>query len=393
VRRLLGALAAALVAAVVPLGAGADDSPFEIDVIAPLTGADAYAGREVQTAFSGLEAYVNRTGRVRGRPVKFVIQDDESSPITSTQLLGVRMTEGVAAIAGTAPVASCLADAAYIQPNGPVLYCFADVVAPPAGGYLFSAGPAPSDQLLAFARYLRTRGWSRIGFIATLDPAGQNAERSLDAVLSLPENRGLAVSSRQHFSPADGAVEAQIGAIKASDAQVLVVWATGVPFATVLRGAHDGGLDLPTIAPGSNAIPALLAQGTAVLPRELLLGGNASQALNQVTDRSQQTEIRAYLGAMATLHATPDTVQTLAWDAGWLIVNAYRQIGLNATAEQVRGYLANLRGLAGVGGTYDFRAAPQRGLGADDVYVVRWDPVQAGFVAVSRGGGRSLFAR
>ena len=49
------------------------------------------------------------------------------------------------------------------------------------------------------------------------------------------------------------------------------------------------------------------------------------------------------------------------------MIDAYRRLGTDATAEQVRNYLLGLRGWAGIDGVYDFtdREHANRGLGSE----------------------------
>ena len=70
-----------------------------------------------------------------------------------------------------------------------------------------------------------------------------------------------------------------------------------------------------------------------------------------------------------------------------LAVSALRKLGPNATAAQVRDYLANLQGFAGINGIYDFKKIPQRGVSETSVYVTRWNPAEKRWVVVSEPGG------
>jgi hypothetical protein len=50
----------------------------------------------------------------------------------------------------------------------------------------------------------------------------------------------------------------------------------------------------------------------------------------------------------------------------------------------------NLRGWTGADGPYDFRTNPQRGVGENNVVMVRWDAQRGVGVGVSRLGGAPL---
>ena len=73
-----------------------------------------------------------------------------------------------------------------------------------------------------------------------------------------------------------------------------------------------------------------------------------------------------------------------------VVVDALRKIGPNATADQLRSYLVNLQGYAGISGVHDFPKAPQRGLGANDAVVTRWEPAKGTWVPLSKRGGEPV---
>jgi len=62
-----------------------------------------------------------------------------------------------------------------------------------------------------------------------------------------------------------------------------------------------------------------------------------------------------------------------------------RKLGGDATAAKIHDYLVDLRGWVGVNGTYDFRANPQRGLGQNNVIMVKF--TNGTNVVVSKFGG------
>jgi len=74
------------------------------------------------------------------------------------------------------------------------------------------------------------------------------------------------------------------------------------------------------------------------------------------------------------------------------VIQAWRQNvrHSDASAAKLRAYLVNLRGWVGANGPYDFRAAPQRGIGERNVVMVRWDAQRGAGAAVSKFGGAQL---
>jgi len=76
---------------------------------------------------------------------------------------------------------------------------------------------------------------------------------------------------------------------------------------------------------------------------------------------------------MAAKNIPVDCQQSLAWDPALILTTALKHVGTNATPEKLRSYLAGMRGVAGVNGTYDFKRVPQRGIDNENVVIVRWN--------------------
>ena len=132
-------LAATMFASTAPAPAPAAD-PYEIDGILPLTGNIAFVGQTELQAIKALEAYVNRTGGINGRPITFNILDDGNDPKTSVLLTQNLIAKNVPVIFGPSSPQSCAAVLPLVK-NGPVQYCIAQAGSPPAGSYQFYAHP------------------------------------------------------------------------------------------------------------------------------------------------------------------------------------------------------------------------------------------------------------
>ena len=80
--------------------------PYEIPVILSLTGLYAFIGKGSQVGLEGVEQVANAAGGVNGRQIKFVFQDDGSSPQTSLQLANALTAKGTPFILGPSSTAS-----------------------------------------------------------------------------------------------------------------------------------------------------------------------------------------------------------------------------------------------------------------------------------------------
>jgi branched-chain amino acid transport system substrate-binding protein len=389
-RRAVAAVAGIVVLLASPLASRAADE-VDINVILPLTGPAAFLGKAGAESLQLVEKSVNASGGIRGRPVKFVVVDDQTNPQLSVQLGNAIFAKNPGIVLGPSMVSGCNALYPLVKSGGPVVYCLSPGMHPDDGSYMFSSNISTAQYMTAVLRFLRGKGWRRIAVITSSDGTGQDADRVIDGALAEPANSGgVTVVDREHFNTIDVSTSAQMAHIKASTAQAAIFWTNGTPLGTLLRDAYQANLGLPIVTSGGNMNADQLSGYASFVPSELYLmspawGDNAHLAPGTVRTASD-----AYLAAFRAAGYRPDQSASDVWDAATLAVEALRKFGPDASAEQIRTYIAGLRNRAGVNGLYDYTKIPQRGIGIDWVVIVRWDPDHHAFVGASKPGGIPL---
>ena len=384
-----GAGAVALMAMLVATPARAAE-PYEINVILPLTGPAAFLGKGEETSLQLAEKAMNASGGIHGQPVKFVIQDDGTSPQTGVQLANEVIAKKPAVLLGSSLVAICRAMGP-LMADGPVNYCFSPGVHPEPGSYVFTASVSTLDLAHSLLRYYRLRGWKKLALMFSSDATGQDAENGIKSVLANADFKDVQVVDTEHFNTTDLSVTAQIAHIKASGAQAMVAWTTGSPIATIFRGIQQEGLDIPVATTDGNMTYAQMTQYKDFLPKQLYIP--AAQWVVSDPDLlapALRKPHEVFYKSFEAAGVKPDIASELAWDAGWIVVDSLRQLGPNATAKQLRDHMTKLRGFAGVNGVYDFTKTPQRGLDVGDSVVTRWSPDKATWEVVSKPAGVPL---
>jgi len=390
-RLFRAALATAVATLTLTASAAFAADPVEVDVLLPMTGFGGFIGKGASEGLTAAETVVNKSGGIGGRPIKFLIHDDESNPQVAVQLASDIIARKKAVFIGAAFASQCNAISPLVKDGGTVVYCLTPGVQPPVGSYVFSIDPANMDaQLPACVRYFRQRGITRVAMIASTDASGQDGERAIVGAFALPENAGAAIVDREHFSITDISVAAQMASIKASNAQVLIAITSGTPFATVLRDAQTSGINLPVLTTNANMTFAQMAQYAQILPTELYFPGFASVTPTQIVDPRLRASVQEYDRTLTAQGAKPEYMQSTSYDPALIIASALRKLGPTASASAIREYIAQLRGFPAATGIYDFQTYPQRGLGQSSVIVVRWDRAKSGWVAVSKPGGAPL---
>jgi branched-chain amino acid transport system substrate-binding protein len=369
--------------------ASAATEPYEINVILSLTGGAAFLGKQEQQSLEILSRVVNKDGGIAGRPVKFTIFDDQSTPQLAVQLMQGIITKKAPVVLGASLLGPCAAMNPLAEQAGPVVYCLSPGIEPKANGYLFSASASAIDDTMSIARFLRSKGWTRVALIVPTDATGQVFDEAFGRTLTLPENRAIVVVDHQHFANADLTVASQAAHAKAANPQAIIAWGTGAPFGTVIRAINDVGWDGPVIGGVGNMIYAQLAQYASFMPKEMYFSGRRS-ATEAARPGPVLESQRAYFGAFAATGNRPDFANGLPWDPAMIVIDALRHLGPNATAPQIRDYILALHSWAGINGMYDFRDGRQRGIGINAVVIDRWDAKANRFTIASAPGGDVL---
>jgi branched-chain amino acid transport system substrate-binding protein len=389
-RRVIAGVTAALLLTQIPLSANSASQPYEIYAFTALTGSFAFIGSEEAKSLSAIEDVVNKNGGIKGRPIKFVIQDDQSNPQISAQLMGQAIAANASLVIGGGIVSTCNSAGALVREKGPVLYCLSAGVHPPSGSYVYSAGFSSADQIMVAVRYFRERGLRNIALITTTDATGQDADRTIDSILALPENRAVKAVAREHFAITDLNIAAQTARIKAAGATAVIAWVTGNPLGTVLHGFRDAGLDVPIVATAGNASYPVMHAFGSVLPSQMLFPGLFSLAPESAPNAQIAKAITQFQDEFKSLDIRPDGGYAITWDAAFIALAALQKDGDTATATQIRDYINGVRGWDGIIGRFDYHAYPQRGLGPESIPMLRWNATTSNFEAVSKAGGTPL---
>ena len=369
----------------------AEDS-VQFDVVVPLTGGGAFLGETQKQNIEQTEKVINREGGLHGKPVHFVYHDDQTSPQIGVQLTTEILANHPPVVFGSTISGICNAMTPLMQ-KGPVHYCFSPSVRPVEGGYEFTSQIASRDQQRALLRYFRAKGWTRIALITTTDASGQDADKSFNDLVKLPDYGDIKLVEDTYFNASDVSITAQVARIQAAKPQAIISWATAAAGATVFRALVQAGLDLPVAASGSNMTYGQMTEYAGFLPKQLYFGVSAWAAHgNPAIDLPPQVleEQNKFFAVMKEAGLHPDASSDIGWDTERIVVAALNKLPPGADAAQLHDYLVHLQGYHGIDGIYDFVKVPQRGLDVSNAIVVRWDAGAKDWMPVSKLTGVPL---
>jgi branched-chain amino acid transport system substrate-binding protein len=360
--------------------------PLEIPVLLPMTGVAAFFGQDEAASLGALERLTNEHGGIKGRTVKFVVQDDQSNPSLAVQYVNALIARKVPIVLGPSFTAECLAVAPLIK-TGPVQYCISPGIIPSPGGYTYSAGIAGADYVTLYLRYFRAKHFNKVALITSTDASGQAFEGPFDQFMARDEFKSLRLVDREHFNVSDLSVDAQMARIKAADPDVVIEWTAGTAFATLLRGTQNVGLDVPIAGGSGNMTYTQMKQYAAFLPKQLLFSTMSVTTRGGIGPGPVHDAQTVYFDALKAAGVQADFQTAIIWDPASLIIEAYRALGTDATADGIQRYLQHLHGWTGITGVYDFRDGSQRGVGVGAGVVARWDDREKDFIALTKLGG------
>lgn len=375
------AIVAGLLAGSTPARAA---DPFVIESIFPLSGNGAFLGKAEAQTFTVMETLINRSGGINGQPVHFNVQDDASSPQVGVQLMTALTAKHVPFVFGSALVAVC--NAMFPVSKDLLMYCFSTGYHPPDGSLSFSGPVSTVDQITSGIRYLSQRGLKRIAIITSNDATGTDADHIIDSILAQPEFSSVTIASRQHFGVTDVSVSAQISQIAASGAQALVGWTTGNSLGTILHGYQDAGMKIAFVGGSGNLSYAEMKAYATLMPPDCSFPGAPALDPRSLPAGPTRRAAEEFQTAFLAAGQHPDISSGYGYDQVMMVTNAFRKLGTNATAVQLRNYIVSTH-YNGINGVYDFTAHPGQGLGSNGVVMLHFNAAKDGFDAVSGLGG------
>jgi len=354
------------------------------------TGQGAFVGTGQTTAIRAAEKFINRTGGIHGRPVRFIVQDDQTNPQLAVQIFNDMVSKKVPVILGPGFSAPCYAVWPLVK-DQIVNYCLAPSIHPDPGSYAFSASVSTKDLALAGIRFFHMKGWKKVAVLDTTDATGQDGDNIIKENLALPEFKDMEIVDFEHFAPADVGINAQLARIKASGAQAIITWVTGTPFGTVCRGITDSAIEIPVFTNAGNVSYAQMAQYKAFLPKNMYFTALRFMGNTSAEPASVRKVQADFFAAMQDVGVPkPDTLNAVPWDAILVVVDALRHLPENPTPKQIHDYIEKVKGVPGINGFLDFTNGSQRGVDASAAIIVRFDVANTAWIPVSKPGGLPL---
>lgn len=336
--------------------------PIKVGVILPISGQFAPMGGPMNNAAQLVQDTINASGGIAGRPLQFVVNDDEGNQAKSLQLTDKLISQDkVVAIIGPIPTANAQADTEIAEKaKVPMLYTNPTLAIWQGKSYIFQINHDDAKQAEALLTYVeKTLQKKNIAILYDANPYGTlGSQVAADAA----KKRGIQVTAAEKYATTDTDVTPQLTKIKNSGAEALVLW--GVPPVPSLatKQLRQLGSTIPVL--GSDAIFS---------PAFISLAGDASEGVLSVTalntDNPNPVQARLVTPYTAKFGAVPTVHASFVWDGAYLLKAAIEKSGGKTDGDSIVQGLAANPTFVGVMGARNYTAQDHNGLNADSLTI------------------------
>jgi branched-chain amino acid transport system substrate-binding protein len=252
---LILALAGPTRAAGVPKG-----EPVRIGTILSITGPASFVGARQLEVFTSLIDDINARGGIKGRPVQFLYEDDQSV-LTNTVIAATKLIrdKGVLAVVGTSTPDAALAIVPICEQQN-VVFINSGPANIPFKKWIFSVGPG--DGILGTA--LTSFGVKGLGAkrIAILHDASSYGMFGMKVITEkLREYPNTSVVAQESIEGQDTNAIPQLTNIKSAKPDLMILWVNAMQAGVIAKNYNQLAVDIPVLTSSSVTIPQFVAAG------------------------------------------------------------------------------------------------------------------------------------
>jgi branched-chain amino acid transport system substrate-binding protein len=326
-RLLLGASAAALLAAVAPAGAEpAKGEPIYLGVSGPLTGPNAQYGAQWKMGFDLALDEINGNGGIKGRPLAYVFEDTQSDPRQSVAVAQKFVADPkiVAELGDFASPASMAASPIYQKAK---LVQFGFTNSHPdftkGGDYMWSNSVSQADeQPLSAAYAVKRLGLKRIAVLHLNTDWGRTSK---DIFIKAAKEMGAEIVATEGYLPDEKDFRSTLVRVRDAKPDGLMLISYYSDAALIARQVKQAGIKLPMVAASSVYSPKLIE-----------LGGDAVEGMytaSRYFPDDPRPNVRDFVTKFKAKYSKePDAFNAYAYDTMILMAQVMREFGTDRKA-------------------------------------------------------------
>lgn len=352
--------------------AGPTGEPIVVGAVVSATGAAAPLGEPERATLQMMEKQVNEAGGVLGRPLKIIIEDDQSNPkeaVTATQKL-IQQDKVVAIIGSSISPSTLAMKPITAQAKIPQLAMAAAnaITDEPPIDWIWRTPPKDALAVAKALKYISEN--LKVTKIAVLHDENAFGSSGAAEIEKTAKDWGLEVVGKESYKTDETDLTTQLNKLKGANPEVLVVWGTNPGPAVAVKNMKQLGWDIPYV--GSHGIAN---------KKFIELAGDAAEGVvfpagkllipSSITDPQQKAIVDQFVAAyQAAVGQLPPTFAGHAFDALGLLLKAI-DTAQSTEPEAIQKALNETTGFAGPDGVYNYSPTNHDGLSVDDMIVVK----------------------
>jgi branched-chain amino acid transport system substrate-binding protein len=318
---------------------------IKLGFIPDITGPASSLGVPERDTALMLQADIDAKGGIKGRPVKLVIYDGESTE-TKTLLAAKKAIEEdrVATLICCSQSGTSLAIKSTVQAaKVPMVSMAASVkIVEPVKDSFWVFKTPQSDVLIAgvLVDYLVSKKITRVAWMNVDNAFGDSGRLEFDW---LAKKAGLTIVANERFGDKDVDMTTQLTKVKASDAQALVVWAIPPAASVVTKNANELGLKIPLFQSHGVGNKRFLDLAGPAANGVRFPAGKLLKAEDLPDSDAQKKTLISYAKAFEAKYGPRNTFGGHGWDAIWMAYKAAEAAAARANPDDLTSFRAAIR--------------------------------------------------
>ena len=232
---------------------GPEGEPIRIGAVLGISGRFAFVGGPQQNALLMAEDEINAAGGIAGRPVEFVIYDDEVDETKTVPLVNRLIGEdGVVAVIGPSITIPALAVSPIFErekiPN--ITLTSRAIWEQDNLTYVYQTTPREEVEVLSLISFIQQDlALTKVGVLYDAQPYGTG---NLALIERFAPDLGFEIVDTESIENGDTNAVPQLERLRDAGAEVLIIWVGDPAASSAAKGADQIGWDVPMI--GSSAI-------------------------------------------------------------------------------------------------------------------------------------------
>lgn len=344
--------------------AAPEGDPIRIGAVLGISGRFAFVGGPQQNALRMAEEEMNAAGGIAGRPVEFIIYDDEVDETKTVPLFNRLVGEDeVVAVIGPSITVPALAMGPLAEREQiPNITLTSRAIWEEEGfEYVYQTTPREEIEVASLLAYIAEElGASTLGVIYDDQPYGTG---NLAYIEQFAPEYGIDVVGTAAITNDETNAVPQLEQLRGADPDALIVWVGDPAASSTAKGLDQLGWEVPMITPSATAGPTFIE-----------LGGAAAEGVysDGTFDFADPAPVQAaFLEGYAERYGDqPTQFAAFAYDAAYALKAAIEAVDGDTSGPAIIEGLQSLSAFEGVTATFNFTAEDHNGLGLDPLFFI-----------------------